>query len=40
MLDGFGKKVNTVVMLIMLMPVAIMLLMIPLLQTNTAQVQP
>ena len=37
MLEGLGRKVRGVVMLVMLMPVPIMLLIIPLLQTNAIQ---
>ena len=37
MLDGLGRKVRGMVMLIMLMPVPIILLIIPLLQTNAIQ---
>ena len=41
MLDGLGRKVSRMVMLIMLVLVPLLLLLImPLLQTNTAQVQP
>ena len=37
MLDGLGRKVRGMVTLIMLMPVPIILLIIPLLQTNAIQ---
>ena len=39
-LDGLGKKVSTMVMLILLMPESIMLLIMSLLGTNNAQIQP